>query len=81
MAIAERAQYTVLLMPPEEPDQAWGVLVPALPGCVSQGATREEALEMIRDAIRLHVESLRADGLDVPIEREHPQAQTVIIDT
>ena len=36
--------------------------VPSLPGCVSQGSTREEALTNIREAISLHEEVLRERG-------------------
>jgi predicted RNase H-like HicB family nuclease len=40
--------------------------VPALPGCVSQGATRSEALDNVRDAISLYLESLKAHGDPIP---------------
>ncbi len=49
-----------------EADGGYSVTVPALPGCVSQGETREEALEMIREAIELYLESLQAHGDAVP---------------
>ena len=39
---------------------------PDLPGCVAAGATAAEVEELMRDAIRLHVESLRAHGEPVP---------------
>jgi predicted RNase H-like HicB family nuclease len=39
-----------------ESDEGWAVSCPELPGCHSQGATREEALENIKDAIRLWLE-------------------------
>jgi predicted RNase H-like HicB family nuclease len=42
------------------------VSCPALPGCYSQGETYEEAVENIKDAIRLHVEDRLADGEDIP---------------
>lgn len=42
-------KYTVVLQKSEE---GYAVSCPALPGCVSQGATEQEALENIRDAIR-----------------------------
>jgi antitoxin HicB len=45
-----------------------------LPGGVTQGETIEEAIAMAKDAIRLHVEALLADGEPAPEEREHPQA-------
>jgi len=40
--------------------------VPSLPGCISQGKTREEALANIQEAIALHVEVLRDRGEQVP---------------
>ena len=45
------------------------VVCPSLPGCVSQGKTREEAIQNIREAIRGYVAALEADGLPVPAER------------
>jgi predicted RNase H-like HicB family nuclease len=42
-------QYRVTLRQSEE---GWAVSCPALPGCHSQGNTREEAIENIKDAIR-----------------------------
>jgi predicted RNase H-like HicB family nuclease len=43
--------------------------VPSLPGCVSQGKTREEALANAREAISLHEEVLRERGEPVPDDR------------
>jgi predicted RNase H-like HicB family nuclease len=40
--------------------------VPALPGCVSQGTTRSEALNHVREAIALYLESLKAHGDPIP---------------
>ena len=39
---------------------------PALPGCVSQGATREEALANVKDAVAGYLASLRKHGEPVP---------------
>ncbi|MCX6375777.1 MAG: type II toxin-antitoxin system HicB family antitoxin [Armatimonadetes bacterium] len=39
---------------------------PSLPGCISQGGTRAEALENIRDAIQGYLESLRKHGEPIP---------------
>jgi predicted RNase H-like HicB family nuclease len=52
--------YSVELQPDLE-DSGYVVECPALPGCVSQGDTREEALSMIRDAIRGHLAVLRQE--------------------
>ena len=68
-------QRQVVLYPGE--DGFWVVECPSLPGCLSQGATKAEALNNIREAIDLYIESLRADGLPVP---EDPfQAELVAV--
>ncbi len=54
-------------------DGAWVVECPAIPGCVSQGGTREEALVNIEDAIRLCLEA-RAE-LGLPLTRETHQVE------
>ena len=51
-----------------EPDEGgFFVYVPALPGCLSEGATREEALQNIREAAALYIESLIAHGEPIPV--------------
>lgn len=49
-------------------DGVWIVECPSIPGCVSQGATRDEALERIREAIRLCLEGRAEQGLPLTIE-------------
>lgn len=53
-----------------EPNELGGytVTAPVLPGCISEGDTREEALANIREAIELYIESLQADGEPIPAE-------------
>jgi predicted RNase H-like HicB family nuclease len=58
--------YRIVLIPEEE--GGFSVLVPALPGCYTQGETRDEAKEMAREAIELHLESLRQNGDDIPAD-------------
>jgi len=43
--------------------------VPSLPGCVSQGKSREEALENVREAISLHEDVLRDRGEPIPDDK------------
>jgi len=43
-----------------------GPHVPDLAGCVAVGETREEVLQLIREAIELHIDGLKEDGLPVP---------------
>lgn len=46
----------------ERGPNSFGAYVPDLPGCVAAGASREEVLELIREAIEMHLEALRAQG-------------------
>lgn len=48
---------------------------PSLPGCVSQGLTKEEAIANIKEAIEGYIEALEDDGLPVPEE----QFDTVVL--
>lgn len=50
----------------ERGESSWGAHVPDLPGCVAVAETREDVIVLIREAITLHIESLRRDGLTVP---------------
>lgn len=60
--------YTVLFEPAEE--GGYTVMVPALPGCFTEGDTMDEAREMARDAIRCYLEGLAKDGEPFPVEGE-----------
>ena len=62
-------EYTVILEPDDE-GQGLTVLVPALPGCITQGRTREEAIARAKEAIAAYIESLQADGEAVPEETQ-----------
>ena len=50
-------------------DGFWVAECPSLPGCVSQGETREQAITNIREAIEGYILVLKEDGLPVPEER------------
>ena len=71
-------EYTVILEPDDE-GRGYTVLVPALPGCVTQGHSQEEALLRAREAIAAYIESLEADGEPVPEEREPVQVLKVAV--
>jgi predicted RNase H-like HicB family nuclease len=58
--------YTVILE--QEPDGEHIALVPALPGCVTQGVTRHYVTANIREAIELYIEDCIAFGDPVPTE-------------
>jgi len=57
----------IILYPGE--DEFWVAECPSLPGCVSQGGSREEAIQNIREAIQGYIAALEEDGLPVPEER------------
>jgi predicted RNase H-like HicB family nuclease len=57
----------VIIYPGE--DGYWVAECPSLPGCVSQGKTRVEAMTNIREAIRGYIAALEEDDLPVPEER------------
>ena len=57
----------IITITPDE-DGMFVVECPALPGCLSQGRTRAEALENIREAILLSLETRKAHGLPAAIE-------------
>jgi predicted RNase H-like HicB family nuclease len=50
-------------------DGYWVVERPSLPGCISQGKTKEEAVQNIREAIEGYVLALQEDGLPIPPKR------------
>lgn len=73
-------RYTVVL-DRDETDQMYAVTVPALPGCVTQGARVEQALERTREAIAGHVATLRDLGEPVPVETPPPLLTAVEVES
>ena len=71
-------KYTVILQ--READGGYVAVVPALPGCVSQGDSRAEALKNIEEAIELYLEDVREAGEPIPVEsdREYVEVTTSI---
>lgn len=59
-------QYTVIL---EQSDSGYGAYIPDLPGCGVAAETKEEALSMLKEAVRMHIEALEEDHLEVPEPR------------
>lgn len=66
-------QYLVIV---EKGPTSYGAYVPDLPGCIATGESREEALELIREAIEFHIEGLREDGNSVP----EPSSFSAVVD-
>jgi len=57
-------RYRVLIE--QDEDGVYVAEVPALPGCISQGRTRTEAISNIKEAIAAYLESLQARGEPIP---------------
>ncbi|MEK7573348.1 MAG: type II toxin-antitoxin system HicB family antitoxin [Patescibacteria group bacterium] len=60
-------KYTAIFEPAEE--GGYVVSVPALPGCVTQGETFEEATAMVKDAMKGYLEVLKEEGQEIPQEQ------------
>lgn len=58
--------YTVVLL--ADAKKGYTAVVPVLPGCVSEGESVEEAMDMIKEAIALCLESAREHGEEMPLE-------------
>ena len=58
-------------------DGYWVAECPSLPGCISQGETREQALNNIKEAIEVYVAALAEDHL--PIPEDHFDAMVVAV--
>ena len=70
-------RYAVILEKAE--DGGYGAYVPDLPGCVGMGETRDETIENISEAIKFHIEGMKADGISVPLP--HSEAENLIFTT
>jgi len=69
-------KYAVVI---ERGDSSYGAYVPDLPGCVAVGETREEAMNLIREAIEFHLEGMKEDGEGLP--EPHSEAEYVDVVT
>lgn len=56
-------QYLVVI---EQENKSFGAYVPDLPGCVAVGETQEEVSDLIKEAIHMHLESMKEDGELIP---------------
>jgi predicted RNase H-like HicB family nuclease len=70
-------------------DSDFGVSFPDLPGCVTAGATLDEARSMASEALALHLDGMAEDGVAIPepsdledimLEREHRDAVAILVD-
>lgn len=74
----KRARFHVHLQPTEE--GGYTASVPALPGCATQGETKEEAMSMIRDAIKGYIASLKKHKEPLPVGSDHAEVDLIEIE-
>jgi len=68
-------KFTVILAP--EAERGYSVICPAIPGCVSQGDSLEEAVASIREAILLCLDVRKDEGLPLPVETPDVVAEEI----
>lgn len=56
-------RYLILI---EKSKTGYGAFVPDLPGCIAVGDTEKEVAELIKESVRLHLETMREDGDEIP---------------
>jgi predicted RNase H-like HicB family nuclease len=66
-------RYPVII---EKANKNYSAYSPDLPGCVATGATTDETLERMREAIRFHIEGLKKEGFAIP----EPSTEVKFID-
>jgi predicted RNase H-like HicB family nuclease len=71
--MSQTMQYLVIV---EKGPTSYGAYVPDLPGCIATGESREEVLQLIREAIEFHIEGLREDGHPIP----QPSSVSAVVD-
>jgi predicted RNase H-like HicB family nuclease len=50
----------------EQTETGYSAYAPDLPGCISTGLNKQDALQNLKDAIRFHIEGLIEEGMEVP---------------
>lgn len=75
----EMAKRYTIILEPNYPEEGYTVRVPALPGCITYGRTREEALERTKEAVEGFIEGLQKAGEPVPEEVTPAELETVTV--
>lgn len=65
--------YTVII---EKENNTFGAYVPDLPGCVAVSETESEVIELIKEAMELHIESMLEDSLPLP----EPKSKSLLLE-
>lgn len=71
--MSQTMQYLVIV---EKGPTSYGAYVPDLPGCIAAADSRDEVLQLIREAIEFHIEGLREDGHPIP----EPSSFSAVVD-
>ena len=62
-------RYLIIIM---RATRDWSAYAPDLPGCAATGATREEVIARMREAVEFHLQGLREDGKPIPAPTSAP---------
>ena len=71
-------KYSIILEP-NYPEEGYTVRVPALPGCITYGRTKIEAMTRVKEAIQGYLEGLEKAGEPLPEEVKPVQMETVTV--
>lgn len=69
-------KYAIML---DKTDTGWSAYAPDLPGCVAAGETREETVQLMKEAIEFHLEGMREDGDEIPQPSEVEQVEVLTV--
>lgn len=61
----------------ERGDSSWGAHVPDLPGCVAVAKSKSEVIQLIREAVDLHLDMLKQSGSEIPV----PASDSLFVET
>jgi predicted RNase H-like HicB family nuclease len=75
-----KAHIFSILLDPDTEEGGYTVTVPALPGCITEGDSYEEALAMAKEAIGVHLRGLQRDGELIPEETGELRLATVEVE-
>ena len=70
----DKMNYAIVLVPGPE---NWGAFSPNVPGCVAIGDTAEDALASFREALEVHLDDLKEQGLPIPAEYDSPEEEDI----
>jgi Uncharacterized conserved protein len=69
-------KYTIII---ERCENNYSTYCPDLPGCIAMGSTVEETVQMMREAIELHLEGLRNEWIEIPAPSTEARSVDMVV--